>query len=141
MTRINLVDPTYLTNEHLRGEYKEISRTFTHVKKAINNGKTPKDFNVPLSYVLGKGHVTFFYDKLEYIKDRYLSLFNEMKRRGYSPNEDTVCSILESYERDISSIWKNNYTPTPEEIYLNMCRLCIRSKIHNVSKELTNSLI
>lgn len=54
MTRINLVEPRYLTDEHLLAEYRELPRVFTYVDRhGIAEDR-------PESYKLGKGHVKFF---------------------------------------------------------------------------------
>ena len=77
MTRVNLVDPKLLIDEHLVAEYREI-------KRIANN--PPKNNNIPSSYVLGQGHVTFFKDKLDYIRYRHNLITREMRRRGFNVN-------------------------------------------------------
>lgn len=128
MTRINVVPATELTREHLQGEYKEITRVFNLVRKRVDKGHTVADMNIPETYRLGSGHVTFFYDKLQYIHDRYLAIVDEMLNRGYSPNLSLVNDICDSAEKDIPLEWWNNYTPTTEALEANRQRITERKK-------------
>lgn len=105
MTRINLIPVEELTRQHLQGEYKEITRVFGLAHKAQfdiikGNRKLPKE------YTMGEGHVTFFYNKLKFIADRYESLVAEMQgsfgsyephlqRRGYKPNPISRKDLLD----------------------------------------------
>ena len=71
MTRINLVAPSMLTDQHLFAEYREITRLFALVRAACD--KHPASAirsKIPDSYRLGVGHVLFFYDKLGFIEVR-----------------------------------------------------------------------
>lgn len=76
----------------------------------------------PSKYVLGSGHVTFFYDKLNYILKRYHTLAEEMRDRGYTvnqiPDEDLKSGIPEE--------WMGEYYPDHEAIGLNIVRLKAR---------------
>lgn len=143
MTRINLVHPSQLTDAHLLAEYKELPRVFTAVRKHLDAGKTHDDFDIPYQYVLGKGHVTFFYDKVSWLWQRYCSLGQELRVRGFTLNQkmiNSICDSVSDLELDMYGIWRNiHYTPTPEEIYLNMARLAKRSKITKVLDELLDT--
>lgn len=136
MTRINLVDPSQLTNKHLLAEYRELPRIFTAVIKLQKQGKHPSDIDIPNSYVLGKGHVKFFYNKIGWLRLRYERIIKELiHSRNYDLDESLWKSILtNSYS--IDKAWNSPYTPTPEEIYLNMARICKRSNLDEVIKEL-----
>lgn len=65
MTRINLIPPRYLADQHLVAEHKEILqlcgsyKISKRSKKGIDFNQTPKQFT------LNKGHVKFFYNKVE----------------------------------------------------------------------------
>lgn len=137
MTRINLVDPSHLTDKHLMAEYRELPRIFTAVIKLQEQGKKPSDVDIPDQYVLGKGHVKFFYNKIGWLRFRYEQLRKELVySRGFDLDESLWRSVSQNSYR-ISSEWNTNYSPSPEEIYLNMARLCKRSKLDNVLNELT----
>jgi hypothetical protein len=126
MTRINLVNPSELTDKHLLAEYRELPRIFTAVRKLQDQGKTPSDISIPPQYKLGEGHVKFFYDKLGWLADRYGDLIAELINRDINVNYTLVESILGSYDSEISWGWKGDYSPTPEEVYTNMARLVER---------------
>lgn len=80
MTRINVgIPPKELTNKHLLAEHRELKRIPNVVSKGKCNLK-----NIPAKFSLGKGHVSFFYDKLSYLKDRYIELYNECIARGFN---------------------------------------------------------
>lgn len=122
MTRINVLPPELLSDEHLRGEYHEMTRPISKVEKAIAKGKSPSDYKISPVWKLGKGHETFYFDKMSYLRDRYVSVARVMSSRGFSIN-------MEAYENNLSRIdslpdeWKGNYEPTPEDMYWNMARV------------------
>ena len=63
MTRINVVPVGELSQLHLVAEYREITRLPKNLTKSLS--RKAKEFNmdeIPPDYVLGKGHVKFFYD-------------------------------------------------------------------------------
>ncbi len=78
MTRINIgVPPTTLTNKHLMAEHRELKRIPNVVSRGRYNLKT-----APPEFTLGKGHVSFFYNKLGYLFKRYEELYTECRARG-----------------------------------------------------------
>jgi len=77
MVRINLISPRKLSDQHLIAEYNEILMLVGHVKKF------PEINEMPDKYSLGKGHITFFKNKLKYLKERHELIKKEMKRRGF----------------------------------------------------------
>ena len=137
MTRINLVEPSQLTTKHLMAEYRELPRVFTAVEKLQSQGKSPEDIEIPESYVLGQGHVKFFYDKVAWLRCRFISIGFELINRGVNIDERMFCLIQISASK-LHDKWQNGYVPSPEEIYLNMARICKRSKLDKVLDELTS---
>lgn len=128
MTRINVVPEQELSDQHLAGEYHEISRVFELVRKA----KPP--IRIPSEYILGTGHVKFFYDKLGYIAERYTRLALEMRYRAFKRGRDSgvdmrvVLEIIECANDSLPDAkWWKNYEPTPKAIVLNRQRLEERS--------------
>ena len=135
MTRINLVEPHQLTDKHLMAEYRELPRIFTAVLKLQAQDKTPADVTIPDHYVLGTGHMRFFYNKISWLRRRYVLLEIELTNRGFKLDEnlfEKICIGAAYIERN----WCSDYTPRPEDIYLNMVRLCKRSNITSVAEEL-----
>jgi|SRR5210317_1545760 len=131
MTRINLVCPSELTDKHLMAEYRELPRIFTYV----NKHGVPND--IPERYTLGKGHVKFFCDKLDWLYSRYRSIFCELINRGFAIDKRAYSSVRDSAWVMLG--YESRYRPTPEELYLNMARLCKRCKVDNVKKELSSN--
>jgi len=87
MTRINLVQPSELTDQHLIAEYREIFMVAGSLRRTLVSKCGYNESKVPKKYTLNKGHVYFFYNKGKYLHKRYLDLISEMKRRGFSPAE------------------------------------------------------
>ncbi|UGO50134.1 putative endonuclease V [Morganella phage vB_MmoM_Rgz1] len=111
MTRINLVDPQTLTDQHLIAEYRELPRVFALALKAYG-----KPVKIPADYVLGTGHVKFFYNKLQFLHKRQLSLIAECKRRGFKISHENVDVLF-------PQAWYNDFVPSEQDIKLSQSRL------------------
>ena len=87
MTRINLVDPAELSDQHLIAEYREIFMVGSALQRSL---KSPKWHEIkkelPDQFTLNRGHVKFFYNKGKFLHKRYLALIEEMKYRGMDPD-------------------------------------------------------
>ena len=103
MTRINTVPPRALTDQHLLGEYNEIRRPINLAIKRYAKERSKIHQNIPSTYELRAGHVTFFYNKLQYIIDRFDAIKEEMRARGWSAN-----GIIDA---DIPDELKGNWNP------------------------------
>ena len=80
MTRINVgIPPAKLSRQHLLAEHREIKK----IPNMIRSGRANLD-NIPEKFCLGKGHVKFFYDKLNTLYWRYLEVYKECIKRGYN---------------------------------------------------------
>lgn len=119
MTRINLVDPSTLHQKHLLAEYRELPRIFGLVEAAQARGLTPSTIRIPSTYVLGTGHVTFFYNKLQWLERRFSLLVAECLKRGFNIQHVKVPKLADH----LDTHWWNDYTPTPEAIALNAARI------------------
>jgi deoxyribonuclease (pyrimidine dimer) len=86
MTRINIIDPTELTDQHLIAEYREILMVGGSLKRTLNSKSGFQQSRVSERYTLNRGHVYFFYDKGRYLHKRYLHLIYEMRFRGFNPD-------------------------------------------------------
>lgn len=83
MTRINCgVAPAELPDKILLAELREIKR----VPNAIRNRRYSLN-GIPEEFTLGTGHVKFFYDKLEYLYERYQALRSEALNRGFNVSD------------------------------------------------------
>jgi hypothetical protein len=118
MTRINAgLSVEILCDAHLLSEHREICR----IPNLIHKGKYNLA-NQPSEFTLGKGHISFFYSRQEYLLNRYKELYAECKARGFNVT-------------DYSSAWDNlpkklmnNYNPTPQAIALLQQRIQERLK-------------
>ena len=90
MTRINLVNPSELTDQHLIAEYREIFMVGGSLNRNLNSKVGYREDRVPKQYTLNTGHVYFFYNKGKYLHRRYKQLITEMKRRGFTPDKTRV---------------------------------------------------
>lgn len=87
MTRINCaIRPAELSDKHLLAEHREIKR----IPNCINKGRYSMK-NIPQQFKLGTGHVSFFYDKLLYLKKRYIAIYNECIERGFNMTNYLSC--------------------------------------------------
>ena len=87
MTRINLVNPKELTDQHLVAEYREIFMVGSSLQRSMKSKNWLKTIeSIPKEFTLNRGHVSFFYDKGKYLDNRYSLLIKEMKRRGMNPD-------------------------------------------------------
>lgn len=82
MTRINLVPPEILCDQHLIAEYRELPRIGTLLRKTVEAKRT---IVVPKQFCLGPGHMKFFLDKGRFLHDRFTQLRIEMILRGFNP--------------------------------------------------------
>jgi hypothetical protein len=105
MTRINVgVEPKELPDRLLMAEHREIKR----IPNCIKNGR----FNlskIPERFTLGTGHVSFFYNKILYLKKRYQKIYQECLERGFN-----VTNFSESFE-NIDEYFMNDYQETPRD--------------------------
>lgn len=98
---------------------------FNLVRRYVAQGGTPEQLRQEgqsANYVLGKGHVRFFYDKLLWLSWRHIYLVNEMVKRGYDPQ---FFENLRVTFRDIPTEWWNDWEPDTR------ARLINRERIHD----------
>ena len=77
MTRINLVPVDELSDQHLLAEYRELPRMAAFARKTVK-----KQSDIPVTFTLNKGHMTFFLDKAEFLEDRHADIVEECLKRG-----------------------------------------------------------
>jgi deoxyribonuclease (pyrimidine dimer) len=99
MVRINILNPQFLTDQHLIAEYDEMLMLLGYVERY----PCLKNEDIPKRYTLGKGHMKFFKDKLRYLKKRHELLKAEMRKRGFRP---TKSISLKKYPKNLRNDWK-----------------------------------
>jgi len=120
MTRINVaIPPEKLTYRHLLAEHREIKR----IPNLIKSGRFNLDSVKPL-FSLGKGHVSFFYDKLKFIHKRYVAIYTEAKRQGYN-----VTNFEDAFDNLPEELY-NDYTPTDRDYNILKERLISKDPIY-----------
>jgi hypothetical protein len=106
MTRINVgIPPNELVNQHLLAEHRELKR----IPNCVAKGKYNMD-GIPERFKLGTGHVKFFYNKLLYLKKRYVSLYEECIKRGFN-----VQNYIEAWN-DVPEELMNDYNVRANDI-------------------------
>jgi deoxyribonuclease (pyrimidine dimer) len=99
LTRVNAgIHPEELPGKLLLAEHREIIR----IPNCINSGRAIIK-NLPSVFTLNKGHVKFFYNKLEYIKKRYILIYEECLKRGYKVTDMSGSFI---YRQDLYNDWE-----------------------------------
>lgn len=108
MTRINLVPPEELKDAHLMAEYREMPMVPAALRRSLRTRTKASILKgIPKEFTLNKGHVTFFYNKLKYLKNRYELVRRELLRRGFKldPNRGLNAD-------DFPPEFYQDYTPT-----------------------------
>lgn len=125
MTRINVVKPETLFSLHLLAEYRELPRVFALVAQSHKKSSNWKR-RQPQNYVLGPGHVLFFYDRLKWLAKRHRQLVKELQRRGYEP-KFTGC-LIKKWRDEIPEAYWRDWSPSEEDVTLNKARIALRLK-------------
>lgn len=113
MTRINLIEPEELCDQHLLAEHRELTR----IPNKVCSGHFSLH-NQPNAYTLGTGHVKFFYTRLLYLLRRYGQIHTECIRRGFN-----VQYRWPSDSFTLAKQYWQNYDPTEQAIETNMQRI------------------
>ena len=115
MTRINLVPPQELCDQHLLAEHRELTR----IPNAVARGRYHLR-GQPADYKLGEGHVRFFFDKLAFLQRRYQMLHEECRARGFN--------VQNIWPQDLPTdpaLWQD-YQPTAIALATNRARIAER---------------
>ena len=124
MTRINSGIPTKeLIDMHLLAEHREIKR----IPNCIKSGRYNLE-GMPNEFKMGTGHVKFFYDKLQYLHNRYLDIYAECVSRGFNVTNYNDCFT------DLPKELYNDYKPTDTDRMLIRERIALRTKEYNDKK-------
>ena len=119
MTRINVIPVQELCNQHLFAEWREMPRLIGNLKNSLNRKQKPFHMSeIPEEYVLGSGHVKFFFNKFKYLHKRHKEITSELLKRGYNLN------VIDSgIFREVDEIWYGDYSPTEKAIEINRERI------------------
>ena len=114
MTRINVIPPAELLDQHLLAEYRELPRVFA-LARPLRPGEQVQ------AYTLGRGHVLFFYDKLEWLAARQAALIAECEARGFQVVHKNIPS-LGKHPPELRGTW----SPGRAACLTNLARLADR---------------
>lgn len=144
MTRINLVPPSELMDQHLFAEFRELKMVPKSLRRSLQaarirhikrEGYTEKHFlgrvaeadvlsSIPPRFTLNTGHVSFFYDKGAYLVQRYAALRAELEARGINFNRE---SPLDPDGTMQVAPWNGSWEP--DDAALHIIRTRIAEKI------------
>lgn len=91
MTRVNLVPVEELMDQHLFAEFREIKMVPRSLERSLN--ARPRQLvlrHIPARFCLGTGHVSFFYDKGVFLRERFDALCRELSFRGVNYDRGSV---------------------------------------------------
>jgi len=114
MTRINIVPPKELYDQHLIAEYREITMVPAALNRTLNSKSGLILSKISEKYTLNKGHVYFFYNKGLYLHKRYKQIIQEMKNRGFKPDKNRKFPKLIFIDNNLYNDWE----PSSEDIEL-----------------------
>lgn len=104
MTRINVIDPNDLTDQHLMAEYRELPMIMGSLRRSLKSKKgLPK---IPPKYTLNAGHVTFFYNKGKFLYNRYQLLIEHLQKRGYQLDPERKADFSVFHENGLYYDWE-----------------------------------
>lgn len=106
--RVNLINPIFLTDQHLIAELNEINM----ITQAFYRSYRSKNgiHSIPKKFTLNTGHVKFFYDKGLYLHKRYNALKQEALKRGFNIRE-----IFKNYFYWIDEKYCNDWKEREED--------------------------
>ncbi len=127
MTRINLVDPYLLADQHLFAEWREIK----HIPAAAYRSLQSKSIQevlkrIPKEFTLNKGHITFFMDKIDFLSIRYMELTRELEVRGYTLSEASFENFNEWIAKLPDELFRSSWQPDAKARATSVERILLR---------------
>ena len=120
-----MVNVRDLADQHLFAEWREIKMIVPSARRSLTTIPVA-DITKRISkqYTLNTGHVTFFYNKLQFLLDRYGELTDELLQRGY----DIAISDFDNseYQKIFATIPQIKLTPSSSEIQVSVDRISER---------------
>lgn len=123
MTRINLIPVEELTDQHLMAEYRELPMVARALERTLASKVGFRLDKISDKYVLGTGHVYFFFNKAFYLVKRYNHLINELRFRGFDINPENRNMYWEIFGSGSMCDLQMDWEPSEEEIEINRARI------------------
>jgi deoxyribonuclease (pyrimidine dimer) len=89
-------------------EYRELPMIAGSLRRSLKSKKGLPP--IPNKYLLGKGHVSFFYNKGLFLSRRYSSLINELLIRGYNLDLNRVVDFQTFKDNGLYNDWVADYS-------------------------------
>jgi len=129
MTRINLVPPAELYDQHLFAEFREIKMIPKSLSRSLAAGRArgvtdPVEWvlgRIPKAFTLNTGHVSFFYDKGSYLERRYSHLRHELSVRKINFNVESELDPDRVFQSDLRLY--GEWTITSEALHIIRTRI------------------
>lgn len=118
--RINVINPRYLTDNHLVAEYRETKMATHYYSRSTQTKKGIDPSKISSRYTLNTGHAYMWFDKFGYIDKRFQAILDEMTRRGFQTN------FRELNFQNIPSSAFGDFVPDAKDIRINLDRILIR---------------
>ncbi len=117
MTRINLVPPSELYDQHLMAEFREIQHVPMSLQRSLNKKSGFHMSEIPNEFTLNNGHVKFFYDKGLYLANRFDEIKKELFLRDFAINDKPFRLDL------FPEKFQNNWKPSAEDLLIIRARI------------------
>ena len=118
--RVNIIDPMYLTDNHLIAEYREMKMVTAYYLRSSKTKTGIDKSRISPKYTLNQGHAYMWFNKMNYIRSRFYDIVKEMKSRGFATNFDKLNFT------NIPTDAFGDYTVTQEDVRINLDRILIR---------------
>lgn len=118
--RVNILNPKYLSDQHLIAEYREMKMATYYYVRSKNSKVGIIKSKISERYTLNEGHAYMWYNKMAYIKKRFNALCEEMRFRNFK------CDYTELNFSDIDKEAFGDFEPTKEDIKINLERVLVR---------------
>lgn len=110
MTRINLIHPSELYDQHLMAEYREIQHVPMALQRSLKKKSGFDKNEIPKQFTLNTGHVKFFYDKGLYLAKRFEEIVKELKLRSFAiQNKEFKLSLFPDG-------FQNDWVPSKDDV-------------------------
>ncbi len=103
MTRINLVHPSELYDQHLMAEFREIQHIPMSLQRSLHKKAGFDKDEIPREFTLNSGHVKFFYDKGLYLAKRFDTIKQELFLRKFTIQDKLF--KLDHFPEDFQNSW------------------------------------
>ena len=125
MTRVNLVYVQNLADQHLFAEWRELKMVPAALRRSLKTIPVRTLLkSISARYTLNTGHVSFFFNKMRFLQQRYEDLTQELHDRCYDISQHNSSEI---FLQEIPSEFTNvDWQPDSDEIAINVDRIVIR---------------